>query len=319
MKRMLCLLTIFCLTLTFAACGADADADAGTQVDIESTAPSIDSSVSDSEVTASNNSASDFTLPAIQIDEPTLASTAPTSADTGSSGFSFVVPQITLPELSPVTMQPHEFEFDFDFNDLIIDMETFNVEKFKADTIDNVAEEDVQILENMEPEEIMEVAQIKLNLLDDLAHAFEEAGLSVQVNKDTGEITMDASVLFGVDEATVSEEGKLLLRQFMQIYSYVVFNECYDGFVSAIVIEGHTDTSADYDYNLKLSQERADQVKAFCLSEECGLDAAHLNALSAMLSAVGYSYDKPIYTAGGEVDMAASRRVTFRFLINLAQ
>ena len=50
---------------------------------------------------------------------------------------------------------------------------------------------------------------------------------------------------------------------------------------------------------------------------ECGVDADNLQTLTNTLRAIGYSYDRPIYGANGEVDMDASRRVSFRFIINL--
>ena len=81
--------------------------------------------------------------------------------------------------------------------------------------------------------------------------------------------------------------------------------------------EGHTDTSGSYDYNLELSQKRADAVLNFCLSDEAGLDAAYVQALSQLLTAKGYSYDYPVYDENGEVDMDASRRVSFRFVVNV--
>ena len=110
------------------------------------------------------------------------------------------------------------------------------------------------------------------------------------------------------------EEGKAFLEQFINIYSAVVFDSKYEGFVSQIMVEGHTDTSGGYDLNLQLSQARAESVRDYCLS----VAADHTDALSTMLSPVGFSYTDPVYGADGKVDMAASRRVAFRFLINLA-
>lgn len=95
------------------------------------------------------------------------------------------------------------------------------------------------------------------------------------------------------------------------------FDDKYKDFVSTILVEGHTDTSGGYDMNLKLSQDRADSVKNFCLSNEGGVADKYLSLLSVSLKSVGYSYDKPIYDSNGNVDMDASRRVSFRFLISL--
>lgn len=176
--------------------------------------------------------------------------------------------------------------------------------------------EDAQKLENMSDEKLEQIVQMRADLLTDLAAAFRNAGIAVTIDEESGEITMDASVLFPVDGYEVSEEGKALLQQFMTIYTGIVFDEKYAGFVSKIMVEGHTDSDGDYDYNLTLSQNRADSVKAFCLSSECGVDA-YSAQLTEMLQAIGYSSDKLVRDANGNEDKAASRRVAFRFVINL--
>lgn len=169
--------------------------------------------------------------------------------------------------------------------------------------------------EDLSQSQLEAIVEKTRNLLDDLAAAYEDAGLRVVVNHETGEIALDTTVLFGVNETEISDEGKTFLKQFLQVYTSVVFSETYDDFVSGIMVEGHTDTNGSYEYNMTLSQARADSVKAYCLSADCGAD--NVEGLQTMMQAVGYSYDKPIYNDAGEVDMDASRRVSFRFLINL--
>lgn len=178
----------------------------------------------------------------------------------------------------------------------------------------NLSFEDMDKLENMSEEKLEQIVEKKENLLTDLAAAFEAAGLSVTINEETGEIAMDASVLFPVDEFAVSEEGKALLEQFIGVYTSVVFDEKYEGFLSKIMVEGHTDSTGDYDHNQTLSQNRADSVKDFCIS--VGGDNAA--SLEEMMQAVGFASDKPILDANGKENLAASRRVSFRFVINLS-
>ena len=169
----------------------------------------------------------------------------------------------------------------------------------------------------MSEEEIEQIIEKREDLLTDLATAYEASGLAVTVNQETGEIVMDSSVLFDVNSAEISQQGKDFLKQFIGVYNSVVFDEKYAGFVSKIMVEGHTDTSGDFDHNLELSQKRADSVRSYCLSDECGVETENRSVLETMLVAAGYSYTNPVYDANGEVDMAASRRVAFRFLINL--
>ena len=180
----------------------------------------------------------------------------------------------------------------------------------------NYSYEQLQKLENMSEDKVEEIAIKRANLLDDLAQAYEDAGLNVTIDRESGEIMLDSAILFAVNESEISADGKAFLKQFIEIYTNIVFNEKYNGFISKILVEGHTDTSGDYEHNVELSKDRADSVMNYCLSDECDV-AQYAQQLAEMMLSEGYSCDQPIYDAEGNVDMDASRRVTFRFLINL--
>lgn len=187
-------------------------------------------------------------------------------------------------------------------------------DRYSSSLNGSISVEEKAALESMGEEEIQQIIEKRADLLTDLAAAYADAGLNVTVNEETGEIIMDSSVLFGVDSSEISAEGQTFLQQFITVYTSVVFNDKYDGFISSIMVEGHTDTTGDYDYNLELSQKRADSVKDYCVS----VDNEYGSTLADMMVAAGYSYTNPIYTEDGQVDMDASRRVAFRFLINLS-
>ena len=189
----------------------------------------------------------------------------------------------------------------------------YTADRWDTDFGDNLSIEDYEKLENMDEDEIEEIKQKQADLLKDLAEAYEEAGLGVTVNEETGEIALDAAVLFPVNEYEVSEEGKELLDQFIQIYCSVVFDEKYEDFVSTIMVEGHTDSSGDYASNEILSQNRAESVATHCIAA----GGEYTEALEGMMKAVGYASDNPVLDSKGKEDKAASRRVCFRFLINL--
>ena len=72
--------------------------------------------------------------------------------------------------------------------------------------------------------------------------------------------------------------------------------------VRGVRIEGHTDSRGKHDYNVKLSQDRADSVKTY-LSEK-GVEAGRLLAK-------GYGPDKPIDTNATDAGRAKNRRVEF--------
>ncbi len=175
----------------------------------------------------------------------------------------------------------------------------------------NVTQEDQEILDQLPEAEVEDIFEKKDDLLADLTAAFADAGISVTVNEATGELAMDASMLFGGDSAELTDEGKAFLDTFVAVYASIINNEKYDGFVAKTLVEGHTAKLANstYESGLPLSQERADAVTAYCAGVE--------SSLADTLEAVGMSCSVPIYAADGTVDLAASRRVSFKFIINL--
>lgn len=160
------------------------------------------------------------------------------------------------------------------------------------------------------------VTQKKDDLYNELSAAFKAEGLTVTVNRETGELAMDSSVLFGGDSAALTAEGKEFLNKFIKVYSSVAFSAKYNGFISGTMIEGHTAPVAGSTYasGLSLSQERAANVKNYILSGETGVD---LSAKANTFEDVGRSNSQPVYNEDGSVNMDASRRVSFRFLVNV--
>ena len=164
--------------------------------------------------------------------------------------------------------------------------------------------------------QLKELMEKKDKLLDDLIASFEKEGITVTVNKETGELSMDSSVLFGGDSAELTADGKAFLDKFVRAYTNIAYSEEYDGFISKTFVEGHTAPTADATYasDMQLSVDRATNVKNYCVSTTEG---AAVDSFVKNLDAVGYSNSQPVYSADGSVDMAASRRVSFRFMLNI--
>ncbi len=190
------------------------------------------------------------------------------------------------------------------------------------DYSDSISAREARILEDsgvevddIEEEQIKEIAEKTTDLYDDLTAEFEERGIAVTINRRTGEIVMDASVLFGGDSAEITEEGKELLDNFIAAYAAIVYSDKYDGFISKTLVEGHIAPIAGstYESGLPLSEERARNVKDYCVSADIGEDSSKL---AESLESVGLSNTRPVYGADGEVDLDASRRVSFRFIVD---
>jgi outer membrane protein OmpA-like peptidoglycan-associated protein len=71
-------------------------------------------------------------------------------------------------------------------------------------------------------------------------------------------ISLDASMLLGFDESTLRPDAQAALLE--------AVNRLATFGAAAITVEGHTDNVGTADYNLKLSQARADAVRSFLLS-----------------------------------------------------
>ena len=207
-------------------------------------------------------------------------------------------------------------------------LDTFSVTLLDGEKIydyaDSITQREARVLEeqgvdvaSLTEEEIETIAEKKADLFDDLYAAFQAEGIDATINRSTGEIALGATVLFEVNESEISGNGKVLLRDFMEVYTSVVFSDEYEDFVAKILVEGHTDTSGSHELNQQLSLDRANSVMSYCLSEDCGIGAESVSALTDMMEAAGYAYDKPVYNENGEVDMEASRRVAFRFFVNV--
>ena len=163
-------------------------------------------------------------------------------------------------------------------------------------------------LEDLTDSQVEELMNTQSSILNDLETAFLDADVEADIDKDTGKVTMDSSFLFDTNDATLSDSGKQYLDGFLDVYSSVITSDQYSGAVASILIEGHTDTNGEYDYNMTLSKQRAQAVADYCLERQPGL--------ANILQTRGCSYDNPVYDASGNVDMAASRRVLFKFILN---
>ena len=120
-----------------------------------------------------------------------------------------------------------------------------------------------------------------------------------------GALYLDAYVLFGYNSTELSDMGKESVQGFLDEYIDVVFNggRSEDDEIEKIRIEGHSDTDGSYEYNMKLSIERAETVLEYCL---------YLHPeLENYMYAVGCSCDYPVTDPDGTVNNEASRRVCF--------
>ncbi len=163
-----------------------------------------------------------------------------------------------------------------------------------------------------EQQEALENYTVKSKIINDQFSAFNSAGLMVSIDPDTGEIILANSILFDVGSDVIRQEGKEFLNEFIPVYLDVLMNPEYEGYISEVIIEGHTDTNGSYFGNLNLSQSRATNVMEYSLNIP-NLTMEQKDYLQTMVSATGRGSADPVYDINGEIDLEACRRVEFKF------
>ena len=165
--------------------------------------------------------------------------------------------------------------------------------------------------------QLEQIIGVKKELIAALSEEFKNSDLSIAIDEQTGAITLDSSIIYDFNSADLSQNGQKTLADFLPKYFDVVLSEDYIGYVSEIIIEGHTDTTGTYEYNLELSQARAESVAAYCLGEmQTMFSADQLAEIRSLVSVAGRSWSSPIYNADGTVNEEASRRVEIKFRLS---
>ena len=163
-----------------------------------------------------------------------------------------------------------------------------------------------------EQQAALENYTVRNQIINSQFAAFSGSGLQINIDPDTGEIVLANSILFDAGSDTLRPEGMEFLNEFIPVYLDVLMKPEFEGYISEVIIEGHTDTKGTYFGNLELSQERASSVMEYSLSVP-GLTEEQKEYLQAMVSATGRGSAEPVYDEEGNIDSEACRRVEFKF------
>ncbi|MCD7735990.1 MAG: OmpA family protein [Lachnospiraceae bacterium] len=163
-------------------------------------------------------------------------------------------------------------------------------------------------------QKIEQIIGVKADLIAALKQEFDAQNLNVTIDETDGSIALDSSILFGYNENELTEEGNALLGEVLPIYCTVLMSEEYVDYLAEVRIDGYTDTTGTYYYNLQLSQERALAVAEYLLSlSGSSISEADMESLQEKLSVNGHSWADPIYNDDGSINQDASRRVEIKF------
>lgn len=175
-----------------------------------------------------------------------------------------------------------------------------------------IAEQQSQL--QQQQQQIENLVGVRTQIISDLSSALREANISATVDPTSGAIALASDVLFATGESQLTDEGRSRIDAFLPVYLDVLFSEEYRGYVSEIIIEGHTDSVGSYISNLLLSQQRAYNVASYVLADGYPYISEETRAhLRQVTTANGRSESDLIYDADGTENQSASRRVVFKF------
>jgi OOP family OmpA-OmpF porin len=116
----------------------------------------------------------------------------------------------------------------------------------------------------------------------------------IVIKKDKIEIKQQ--VQFDTGKATIKAISAKLLAE--------VGEAVRESNLSRVTVEGHTDDVGDDDFNMRLSQNRANSVRAWLIEKE--------RVDPAILEAIGYGETQPIASNRTQAGKAQNRRVEFK-------
>lgn len=162
--------------------------------------------------------------------------------------------------------------------------------------------------------QIDKIVGVKADVIEALKNEFAKNNVDVDIDPQTGALTLNANVMFDYDEYELTDEGKAVLEQILPIYCQVLLQDNYMQYLAEIIIDGYTDTDGDYSYNLYLSQMRSLAVAQYLLDIQGNfLNGEQSQNLQNYLTVNGHSMSNPVLDAEGNVDKDASRRVEVKF------
>ncbi|MGC9503647.1 OmpA family protein [Baaleninema sp.] len=133
-------------------------------------------------------------------------------------------------------------------------------------------------------------------------------GDDIRVDPETGDVSIGDRILFDKNSAVLKPEGKQFLREFIPVYSDVIFsNPEFENQVARVIIEGHTSSDGDELENLQLSLNRSLAVANYLFSDEFKFENKDKFLQKILTSGRGE------LDANLERDAAIDRKVVFRF------
>ena len=131
--------------------------------------------------------------------------------------------------------------------------------------------------------------------------------VEVDIDVETGDLSIKEAILFAEGSAALKPKGRAFLREFIPLYTRVLFGkEEVSKHISHVEIEGRTSSKGSYRYNMELSLQRANSVSQYVLSD--GLKFRYKDTFRKKMMATGLGKT----SANLKQDDPKDRKVVFR-------
>ena len=122
---------------------------------------------------------------------------------------------------------------------------------------------------------------------------------------------------FQFNKAEIPSGGIQFLKIFIPQLSMTIYSKDFRDEISSVVVEGHTDSHGDDEYNLRLSQDRSMEVVKQCLHtlSDASIEKDIKDFFLQVLSATGRGERDPLFKGDRPEDEAKNRRVVFKIRV----
>ncbi len=179
----------------------------------------------------------------------------------------------------------------------------------------------LQVQEKAEQDEeiVKKYDQTKTQLYIDLEKEFKDDLKVWNAVIDSTNLSIrfqEPSTLFAYGKAELQSKFIDILNDFFPRYLDLISSDRYKDNIEEIRIEGHTDSSGSYEFNMELSQNRTRSVLGYCLYM---VQDEKIEWTKSRITANGLSSSHLIFNDDGTENQELSRRVEFRIRTNAEQ
>ncbi|MEA4890476.1 MAG: OmpA family protein [Clostridiaceae bacterium] len=165
-----------------------------------------------------------------------------------------------------------------------------------------------------EAEKAEQLAQARQILYQEIIGRCQAAGLTCQVNAETGNLNFGSLLTFASSDSSLTDVSKAAWRKIVPIIVDCVFSDTWQASLNQIQIVGYADDGGTYTTNLTLSQTRAETALLMIINENL-YEKAAVDDPQSYFAVSGCSNSRPI-KSNGTVNKDLSRRLEINLQLN---